>query len=47
MKKHSKTKKTECEKCKWKDDCVNVGEFLDEDCLAYEEATGLHPAPVP
>ena len=28
---------TECDKCIFKDDCVNVGVFKDEDCLQFKE----------
>lgn len=27
--------KTECKRCTWKDDCVNVGLFEDNDCLVF------------
>ena len=30
-------KNTECKKCKWKDECINVGVFKDDDCLTYEK----------
>lgn len=26
---------TECEQCKYRDDCVNVDKFNDGDCLAF------------
>ena len=28
--------KKDCKTCKWREECVNVGEFKDDDCLQYE-----------
>lgn len=28
---------TDCQTCKFKDDCVNVGKFKDGDCLQYKK----------
>lgn len=27
----------ECRVCRWREECVNVGEFLIGDCLTYEK----------
>jgi hypothetical protein len=35
MGKRKKTN-TECKKCKWSNDCVNVGKFEDGDCLQFK-----------
>ncbi len=30
-------KMTDCQNCKHKDDCVNVGKFKDGDCLQFKK----------
>jgi len=28
---------TECKQCKWRDECVNQGQFKDGGCLQYKK----------